>query len=104
MTKNAALLARAIDAQGLGRVVADIALVDIGPLDLDTGERLGFGDDGPQGVAVIRPAVNGLGMEHELAAGRAGVGGGDRDFAAELLIPPAAIIDLCGPNLSFRWT
>ncbi len=48
LTKDAALLAGAIDAQGLGRVVADIALVDIGPLDLNPGERLDLGDALPR--------------------------------------------------------
>ena len=31
-----------VDAQGFGRVVADIALVDIGPFDLDPGQSLVF--------------------------------------------------------------
>ena len=82
---DTAFLAGAIDAQGLWRVVADIALVDIGPFNLDAGERLGFGDDGPQGVAVRRASMEGLGVEHELAAGRDGVGRGDRDLAAKLI-------------------
>ena len=42
--------------------MAEIALIDIGPFDLDTGERLGFGYHGAQGVAVIGPPMKGLGM------------------------------------------
>jgi hypothetical protein len=49
--------------------VAPIAFVDIDPLDLDAGERLGFRDDGDQGVSVIRQARQGLGVEDKLAAG-----------------------------------
>ena len=33
------------------------------------GERLGFGYHGAQGVAVMGPAMESLGMKHELAAG-----------------------------------
>ena len=72
---GAAPLAGAVDAQGLGRVVADIAVVNVGLLDLDPGQGLRFGYHDPKGVAVIRPVMKGLGMEHELASGRAGVGG-----------------------------
>ena len=53
LAMNPTLLAGSIDAQGFGRVVADIALVDIGSFDFDTGEILGFGDDGTKGVTVI---------------------------------------------------
>ena len=45
---DAALLAGSRNAKGLGRVVADIALVDIGPLDLGARQRLGLGDDACQ--------------------------------------------------------
>ncbi len=50
---DATLPAGAADAQGLGRVVAPITRVEIGPLDLDVGECLGLLDDGPQGVVVV---------------------------------------------------
>ncbi len=51
---NAALLARFEDPVGLWRIVAPIALVHIGPLDLAAGQRLGFLDHVLQGVAVVR--------------------------------------------------
>lgn len=85
LAMDAALLAGALDAQGLGRVVADVALVDIGSLDLDAGQRVGLDEDGSQGMAAIGASMEGLGVEHQLAAGGFGVGGGDRDFAAELV-------------------
>ena len=47
--------------------------------------RLGVLDGCAQRVAVIRIARQRLGVQHELAAGRAGVGGGDRDLDAELV-------------------
>ena len=65
--------------------MADVALVDIGALDLDAGQCLGLGEDAGQGVTIIRPALEGLGVEYELTAGGSGVGGGDRDLAAELV-------------------
>ena len=49
--------------------MADVALVDIGSLDLDAGQRLGLDEDGSQGMAVIGASMEGLGVEHELAAG-----------------------------------
>jgi hypothetical protein len=49
--------------------VADIALVDIGPFDLDPGQGPGFGYPGPKGMAVIGPAMESLGMEHEQSTG-----------------------------------
>jgi hypothetical protein len=36
---------------------------------------LGVGYHDPKVMAVIRPVMKGLGMEHELTSGRAGVGG-----------------------------
>src|SRR5487761_2131402 len=67
------------------RVVAAVSLIDISALDLAPSEPLGVLDCGPQGVPVIRIAGQRLGVQHELAAGRAGVGGGDRDLDAELI-------------------
>ena len=64
---DATLLARPIDAQGFGRVVAHIALVDIGPFDLAASDVLGFGDDGTNGVLVFGPARERLGVERERA-------------------------------------
>ena len=65
--------------------MADIALVDIGALDLDAGQGLGLGEDAGQGVTIIGSSVEGLGVQHELAAGRPGICRGDRDLAAELV-------------------
>ncbi len=76
---NAALLARSEDLVWLWRIVAPVALVDIGALDLATGQRLGLLDHLPQGVAVIRIAGERLGMEVELAALVPFVGVGERD-------------------------
>jgi hypothetical protein len=38
---------------------------------------LGVLDDGAQGVAVVRIAGQGLGVQHKLTARRAGIGGND---------------------------
>ena len=73
----------------VGRIVAAVALVDIGTLNRAAGEPLSVLDCGPQGVTVIRIAWQRLGVQYELAAGRAGVGGGDRDLDADLWTTPA---------------
>ena len=83
--EDAALLAGDEDAARVGRIVAAVSLVDIGALDLAAGELLGVLDDGPQCVAVIGIARQRLGVQHELAARRAGIGGDDRDLDAELV-------------------
>ena len=62
-----------------------IALIDIGPLDCATSEVLGGVDDVAEGVAVIGVARQRLGVQHELAARGAGVGGDDRGFDTELV-------------------
>ncbi len=82
---NAALLARFEDPERFWRIVAPVALVDIDPFDLAAGQRLGFLDRLPQGVAVVRIAGQGLGVEDELAALATSVGGGERDLDAELV-------------------
>ena len=84
---DAALLAGDEHTVSLG-VVAAVAAVDIGALDCDAGDRLGLGDLGGQGVAVIGVARQGAGAEDELATGVRGVGGGDRDLHAELVARP----------------
>src|SRR5438128_11514081 len=66
-------------------MVTAIALVDIDPLDCPAGQCLGFGDYLGQGVPVIGIARQRLGVEHELAALAAVIGGRDRDLAAELV-------------------
>ena len=82
---DAALLAGLEDPERFGRVVALIALVDVGPLDLAAGQGLGFLDGLSQGVAVVGIAGQRLGMEDELAALAAPVGGGERNLDAELV-------------------
>ena len=73
----------------IGGVVAAIALVDIGTLDCATGELLGGVDDAAERMSVVGIARQRLGVEHELAAGSAGIGGDDRDFDADLWTTPA---------------
>ena len=68
LSVNAALLARFEDPARLRRVVTHITRIHIGALDLAAGERLGFLDDLPQGVAVIGVSGERLGVEDELAA------------------------------------
>src|SRR5918997_620282 len=80
---DAALLAGEDDAVAVG-VVAAIAPVDVGALDLDAGDALGLGDLGGQGVAIIGVAGQGAGAENELPAGRGRVGGGEGDLDPEL--------------------
>ena len=53
---DATLLAGLEDPERLGRRVAPVALVDINPLDLAAGQRLGLLDHLLQGVAAISPA------------------------------------------------
>jgi hypothetical protein len=65
--------------------VAAVSLVDIDTLDLAPGELLGVLDRGPQRVPIIRIARQRLGVQYELAARRAGVGGDDGDLDAELI-------------------
>ena len=84
-TEYAALLPGDEDAVRVLRVVAAISLVDIGTLDLAAGEPFGVLDSRAQRVSIIRIARERLGVQHELAAGRAGVGGDDGDLDAELI-------------------
>ena len=79
------LLAGEVDPERSGRVVAAVALVGVDPLDLAAGERLGFLDHLGQGMAVVRVARQGFGVEHEPAALCPPVGGGDRHLHAELV-------------------
>ena len=73
------------DAVRIGRAVAAVALLDIGALDRAAGELLGGVDDDSERVTVIEVARQRLGMEHELAARSAGIGGDDRGLYAELV-------------------
>ena len=83
--EDATLLTGDEDAARIGCVVTAVALVDIGALDCAAGELLGGIDDDSERVAVIRVAWQRLGMEHELAARGAGIGGNDRGLDAELV-------------------
>jgi len=62
LTVDASLLAGEGDAQGLWHVVATIALVGIGPLDLAPRQLFGFRDDLGQGVTVITVAGRRFGV------------------------------------------
>src|SRR5690349_24286080 len=83
--EDATLLTGDEDATWVFRFVAAVALVDIGALDLTTCEPFGILDNGSQGVAVVGTARECLGMQHELATGRTGIGADDRGFDAELV-------------------
>jgi len=83
--EDAAFLAGDQDAAWILRIVSAVPLIDIGPLDLAAGEFLGLVDDVAQGVAVVWVAGQRSGMQHELTARDAGVGGDDGDLDAELV-------------------
>ena len=73
------------DLEPVGIVVAAIALVAVDAADRNTCELFEIGDDGTERMAVIRVAVQRLGVQHELPALGRGDRGGDRDLAAELV-------------------
>src|SRR4029079_337803 len=83
--EHAALLSGDEDAAWVCGVVAAVALVDIGALDLTAGKPFGVRDDGCQGVAVVGVSRESLGMQHELAARRTGIGADDGGLDAELV-------------------
>src|SRR5947208_9992596 len=83
--EDAALLARDEDAAWIGRAVTTISLVDIGTLDLTAGKPFGVFDHDAQRVAIIGVARQRFGVQHELAAWRASIGGSDRGLDAELV-------------------
>src|SRR5450756_2449865 len=83
--EHAALLPGDEDTVWVWCVVAAVSFVDKSALDLAPGEPLGVLDRGPQCVPIIRIARQCLGVQHKLAARRAGVGGGDRGLDAELI-------------------
>ncbi len=83
--EDAALLTGNEDAAWIGGIVASVSLVDVGALDLAASEFLGVLDDGAKRVPVVGIAREGLGVQHELTAGGAGIGGDDRGFDAELV-------------------
>ena len=84
LSVHIAALAGEEHPQRLWRIVASIAPVDMDALDLASGELPGLPDHLAQRMAVIRVAVDGAGVEHELPVLATPVGGRDRDLAAEL--------------------
>ena len=82
---HAAFLPGAEDTHGIWRLVTDIALVHIDPLDLPLGQGLGLFQDFRQGVAVIGVSRQGLGMQDELAALTTPIGRDQRDLDAKLI-------------------
>ena len=60
-------------------------LVDVDAPNLDGADRLDVGDRRPQRVSVERIAVQGAGVQYELAAVRPVRRSGDRHLAAELV-------------------
>src|SRR5260370_3396024 len=62
-----------------------VTLVDIAALDLAACEFLSILDDLAQGMPVVWVVRQRPGVQHELAARRAGVGGDDRNLDAELV-------------------
>ena len=85
---DAAHLAGDPDPKLVRMVVASITLVEVDAAGLDAGELLHLGNDGAECMAVVRVAVQRLGMEHELAALGFGHRGCDADLAAELVRRP----------------
>src|SRR4051794_21576473 len=71
--EDAALLAGDEDATWILSIVAAVSLVDIGPLDRTSGERLGPVDDVPQGVTVVGIFGQRAGMQYEQAVFRHGI-------------------------------
>src|SRR6478736_5756659 len=80
-----ALLAGDEDATWILSIVAAVSLVDIGPLDRTSGERLGPVDDVPQGVTVVGIFGQRAGMQYEQAAGSSAIVGDDGGLHAELV-------------------
>ena len=65
--------------------MAAISLIDVDALDHAAGELLGVVDDRPERVAVVGVARERFGVQHELPARGAGVGGNDRSLDTELV-------------------
>src|SRR5262245_65146526 len=73
------------DLEPIRIVVAAIALVAMDATDRDTCEPFEIGDDRTESMAVVRVAVQSLGVQHELPALGGGDRRGNRDLAAELV-------------------
>lgn len=78
--------------------MAAVSFIGIGALYLTARELLRFLDHGSQRMPAVWISRQRLGVQDELAAGRAGVGGDDRDLDAELVeglgLAPAGALDL----------
>ena len=85
---DAADLAANPDPEPVGIVVAAIALVAVDAADSNTCELFEISDDGTERVAVVRIAMQRLGMQHELSAFGRGGWRGNRHLAAELVWRP----------------
>src|ERR1700736_3241839 len=83
--EDAALLSGDEDAARVVRVMTAVTLVDIAALDLAACEFLSILDDLAQGMPVVWVVRQRLGVQHELAARGAGVGGYNRNLDAELV-------------------
>jgi len=99
--EHAALLAGDEDAVRVGHIVAAIALVAISALDGAAGKPFDGLDSGAQRVAVVRVARQRRGLQHELAARRAGLALADAfDLGGMEGIPlPAALALLLRADL-----
>ena len=64
---DAADLAGDPDPEPVGMAITAITLVDVDAAGLDAGELLQIGDDGTEGMAIIRIAMQRLGVEDKLA-------------------------------------
>jgi hypothetical protein len=73
------------DLEPIGIVVAAIALVAVDAAHRDPGDLFEIGDDGTKGMAVIRVAVQRLGVQHELPAPESEVRARSGQFIEELL-------------------
>ncbi len=82
---DAADLTRDPDPEAMRVVVTAIPFVDVDTASLHAGELLHVGNHGTERVTIEGIAMQGLGVEHELAALRRRHGGGDADLAAELV-------------------
>ena len=68
-----------------GRVVAPVAGIGRDPFEGGAGQRLDLGDHRFQGVTIVWPPRQRLGVDRELAALAALEGGGDGGLDAELI-------------------
>ena len=88
------------DLEPVGIVVAAIALDAVDALHGNTGELFETGDDGSERMAVIRVAVQRLGVQHELPTLGRGGGRANRHLAAELVTRASR----CGAQTKFYLT